>query len=65
MSRPFLCVLLLGVFKSCLGGTLHPVTPVPIKALADLCFFPPVAEKSKPPALRVAGDSGFNSLSAL
>ena len=39
---------LLGVFK--------PVTPAPIKALPCLCFFPPMAEKSKPSALRVACD---------
>jgi hypothetical protein len=37
-------------------GALHPVSPAPIKALACLCLFPPMAEKSKPPALRVAGD---------
>ncbi|MEE9497088.1 MAG: hypothetical protein V3V39_11230 [Desulfobacterales bacterium] len=35
----------------------YTVTPAPIKALACLCFFPPMAEKSKPPALRVVGDS--------
>jgi hypothetical protein len=35
----------LGVFK-----------PAPIKALPCLCIFPPMAEKSKPPALRVVGD---------
>jgi hypothetical protein len=28
-----------------------------IEALPCLCFFPPMAEKSKPPALRVVGDS--------
>jgi hypothetical protein len=33
------------------------VTPEPIKALACLCLFPPLAEKPKPPALRVVGDS--------
>jgi hypothetical protein len=44
----------LGVFKP---GAMHPVTPAPIKALPCLCFFPPMAEKSKPPALRVVGDS--------
>jgi len=44
----------LGVFKP---GALHPVTPAPIKALPCLCFFQPIAEKSKPPALRVVGDS--------
>jgi hypothetical protein len=33
------------------------VTPAPIKALPCLCFFPPMAEKSKPPALRVVRDS--------
>jgi hypothetical protein len=49
--------ILLGVFKSRHGGTLHPVTPAPIKALSYLCLFPPIAEKSKPPALRVVGDS--------
>ncbi len=44
----------LGVFKP---GALHPVTPAPIKALPCLCFFPPLAEKNKPPALRVVGDA--------
>jgi hypothetical protein len=44
----------IGCFKP---GALHPVTPAPIKALPCLCFFPPMAEKSKPPALRVVGDS--------
>ncbi len=44
----------LGVFKP---GALHPVTPAPIKALPCLCFFPPMAEKFKPPALRVVVDS--------
>jgi hypothetical protein len=44
----------LGVFKP---GALHPVTSAPIKALPCLCFFPPIAEKSKPPALRVIGDT--------
>jgi hypothetical protein len=42
----------LGVFNP---GALHPVTPAPIKALPCLCFFPPMAEKPKPPAPRVAG----------
>ena len=40
----------LGVFKP---GAKHPFTPTPIKALACLCFFPPLAGKSKPPASRV------------
>jgi len=44
----------LGVYKP---GALHPVTRAPIKALACLCVFPPMAEKSKPPALRMVGDS--------
>jgi hypothetical protein len=44
----------LGIFKA---GALHPVTPAPIKAPAGLCLFPPMAQKSKPPALRVVGDS--------
>jgi hypothetical protein len=43
----------LGVFKP---GAKHPGTPAPIKALPCLCIFPPMAEKSKPPALRVVGD---------
>jgi hypothetical protein len=43
----------LGIFKP---GAKHPVTPAPIKALPCLCLFPPMAEKSKPPALRVVGD---------
>jgi len=46
----------LGVFTP---GALHPVTAAPIKALACLCFFPPMAEKSKPPALRAAGGSNL------
>jgi phospholipid transport system substrate-binding protein len=33
------------------------VTLAPIKALPRLCFIPPMAEKSKPPAPRVVGDS--------
>jgi hypothetical protein len=33
------------------------VTPAPLKALPCLYFFPPMAEKSKPPALRVVADS--------
>ena len=33
----------------------------PIKALPCLCFFAPMAEKSKPPALQVVGDS-FNKI---
>ncbi len=47
-------IICLGVFKP---GALHPVTPAPIKALPCLCFFPLMAEKSKPPAPRVVGDS--------
>jgi hypothetical protein len=50
----------LGVCKSRHGGTLHPVTPAPIKALPCLCLFAPMAEKSKPSALRVVGDSNGN-----
>jgi hypothetical protein len=46
----------LGVIKP---GALHPVAPAPIKALPCLCFFPPMAEKSKPPALRVVGDPEY------
>jgi hypothetical protein len=38
------------------------VTLAPIKALACLYFFPPLAEKSKPPALRVVGDSHLFTL---
>ncbi|MGD9225146.1 MAG: hypothetical protein PVF26_01520 [Desulfobacterales bacterium] len=44
-----------GVFKP---GALPPVTPSPIKELPYLCFFPPLAEKSKPPASRAIGGSG-------
>jgi len=40
----------------------HPVTPAPIKALPCLCFFPPMAEKSKPSAPRVVGDSELRSI---
>jgi len=43
----------LGVFKP---GAVHPVTPAPVKALPCLWIFPPMAEKSKPPALRVVAD---------
>jgi hypothetical protein len=50
----------LGVFKP---GAVHPVTPAPIKALPCLCFFPPMAEKSKPAALRVVGDSNIITFS--
>jgi hypothetical protein len=46
----------LGVFKP---GAKHPVTPAPIKALPCLCIFSPMAEKSKPPALRVVGDPEY------
>jgi len=53
-TTPYAAIPSLGVFKP---GSVHPVTPAPIKALPCLCFFPPMAEKSKPPALRVAGDS--------
>jgi hypothetical protein len=34
----------------------YTVLLAPIKALPCLCFFPPMAEKTKPPALRVVGD---------
>jgi hypothetical protein len=37
-------------------GAEHPVTPTPVKALPCLYIFPPMAAKSKPPALRVVGD---------
>jgi hypothetical protein len=45
-------------------------TPAPIKALPCLSFFPPTAEKSKPPALRAIGDAlykifNFNLQSAM
>jgi len=53
-TTPYAAIPSLGVFKP---GALHPVTPAPIKALPCLCFFPPMAEKSKPSALRVVGDS--------
>jgi hypothetical protein len=46
----------LGVFKP---GAMHPVTPAPVKALSCLWFFPPIAEKSKPPAMRVVGDPEY------
>jgi len=46
--------LLIGCFQP---GALHPVPPAPIKALPCLCIFPPMAVKSKPPALRVVGGS--------
>jgi hypothetical protein len=52
----------LGVFKP---GALHKnlrihgstVLLAPIKALPCLCILPPMAEKSKPPALRMVSDS--------
>jgi hypothetical protein len=47
-------IIQLGVFKP---DALHPFSPAPIKALACLCISPHRAEKSKPPALRVVGDS--------
>jgi hypothetical protein len=53
-TTPYAALPYLGVFKP---GALHPVTPAPIKALPCLCFSPPLAEKSKPPALRVVGYS--------
>jgi hypothetical protein len=40
----------------------YTVLLAPIKALPCLCFFPPMAEKSKPHALRVVGDSLVNDL---
>jgi hypothetical protein len=46
----------LGVFKP---GAKHPVAPAPIKALPCLWFFPLIAGKTKPPALRVVGDSEY------
>jgi hypothetical protein len=51
-TTPYAALPYLGVFKP---GALHPVTPAPIKALQCLCFFPPMAEKPKPPAPRVVG----------
>jgi hypothetical protein len=36
----------------------YTVLLAPIKALPCLCIFPPMAEKSKPPAPRLVGDSG-------
>jgi len=51
-TTPYAAIPLLGVFKP---GALNPVTPAPVKALPCLCIFPPMAEKSKPPALRVVG----------
>jgi hypothetical protein len=44
---------------------VHPVTPAPIKALPCFCFFPPMAEKSKPPAMRVVGDSPAERIRSL
>jgi hypothetical protein len=56
-KTPYAAIPLWGVFKA---GALRPVTPAPIKGLPYLCFFPPMAEKSKPPALRVVGDPEHN-----
>jgi hypothetical protein len=52
-TTPYAAIPSLGVSKP---GAKHPVTPAPIKALPCLWIFPPMAEKSKPPALRVVGD---------
>jgi len=54
-NRTFIYAALpnLGVFKP---GALHPVTPTSVKALPCLWIFPPMAAKSKPPALRVVGE---------
>jgi hypothetical protein len=35
----------------------YTVTLAPIKALACIYFFPPMAEKFRPPAARMVGDS--------
>jgi hypothetical protein len=35
----------------------YTVLLAPIKALVFLCFFPRLAEKNKPPTLRVLGDA--------
>ncbi len=53
LTTTYAAIPSLGVFKP---GAKHPVTPAPIKALPCLCIFPPMAEKSKPAALRVVGD---------
>ncbi len=57
MDRTYAAIPSLGVFKP---GAKHPVTPAPIKALPCLWIFPPMAEKSKPPTLRVVGDPEHN-----
>jgi hypothetical protein len=60
-TTPYAAIPLLGVFKP---GALHKLARIhgytvllaPVKALLCLWIFPPTAEKSKPPALRVVGD---------
>lgn len=44
----------IGCFQT---GCLHPVIPPPIHARPCLCFFPPMVEKSRRPALWAVGDS--------
>jgi hypothetical protein len=51
-TTTYAAIPLLGIFKP---GAKHLVTPAPVKALPCLWIFPPMAEKSKPPALRVVG----------
>jgi hypothetical protein len=60
---------LIGCFQTGCGARDYTVARIhgytvllaPIKALSCLRFFPPMAKKSKPPALRVVGDSGSKS----
>jgi hypothetical protein len=47
------------VFSTGCKAPGYTVLLAPVKALPCLCFLPPMAEKSKPPALRVVGDSFY------
>ena len=53
-EKPF---YLTGCFQTGCFAPGYTVLLAPIKALSCFCFFPPMAEKSKPPALRLVGDS--------
>jgi hypothetical protein len=66
----FLRAVLFGCFQTgCFAhdytvARVHGYTALlaPIKALACLCFFPPIAEKPKQPASRVVGDALIEGL---
>jgi hypothetical protein len=52
------CPNFIGCFQTGCFAPGSTVLLAPIKALPCLCIFPPMAEKYKPPDLRVVGDSG-------